>query len=57
MSTKLNEAPSLSKSFSDPLDFLIAVMNDRLAPTDIRIDAAEALLPFFHVPLNAEQDE
>lgn len=33
--------------FSNPKDFLLAVMNDPSASTDQRIDAAKALLPYF----------
>ncbi|HET7776072.1 MAG TPA: hypothetical protein VFK74_06870 [Azospira sp.] len=35
--------------FSDPRDFLLAVMNDAGASTDQRIEAAKALLPYFHI--------
>lgn len=48
---------STSGPFADPKDFLLAVMNDRRAPTDIRIEAAQALMPYFHVELGQEQDD
>jgi hypothetical protein len=40
---------SLAGPFKDPKDFLLAVMNSQAAPTDIRIEAAQALMPYFHV--------
>lgn len=43
--------------FKDPQDFLLAVMNDSLAPTDIRIEAAQALMPYFHTELGQEQGD
>ncbi len=43
-------APSLGSQFSDPRDFLLAVMNDAGASTEQRIEAAKALLPYFHGP-------
>lgn len=43
-------APSLGSQFSDPRDFLLAVMNDTGASTEQRIEAAKALLPYFHGP-------
>lgn len=33
----------------DPKDFLLAVMNSQASLTDIRVEAAKALLPYFHV--------
>ena len=38
---------NISGYFSDPKSFLLAVMNDSSAPTDHRIEAAKALLPYF----------
>lgn len=43
--------------FNDPKEFLLAVMNDLLAPTDIRIEAAQALMPYFHTELGPDQSE
>lgn len=40
-------ALSVGTSFTNPKDFLLAVMNDPNATTDQRIAAASALLPFF----------
>lgn len=34
--------------FANPLEFLLAVMNDASADAKIRVDAAKALLPFKH---------
>lgn len=33
---------------SDPLKFLVAVMNDAEADGKLRVDAAKALMPFIH---------
>lgn len=38
----------LSVTYSDPLDFLKAVMNDTGAEAKLRLDAARALMPFVH---------
>lgn len=43
--------------FHDPKDFLLSVMNDHFAPTDIRIEAAQALMPYFHTELGQEQED
>lgn len=40
--------PDLSKMYSDPLDFLKAVMNDAGEDLRYRVDAAKALMPFIH---------
>ncbi|NTV11175.1 MAG: terminase small subunit, partial [Zoogloea sp.] len=37
--------------FDDPKGFLLAVMNDPSAGAGLRIEAAKALLPYFHRPL------
>ncbi|WP_425322935.1 terminase small subunit [Escherichia coli] len=36
------------KEFDDPLEFLKAVMNDVSEETDVRKDAAKAMLPYLH---------
>lgn len=36
------------KEFDDPLEFLKAVMNDVNEETDVRKDAAKAMLPYLH---------
>lgn len=40
--------PDLSKMYSDPLDFLKAVMNDAGEDLRYRVDAAKAMMPFVH---------
>ena len=54
-----SDADHYSKAgpFKDPQDFLLAVMNDQMAPTDIRIEAAQALMPYFHTELGQEQGD
>ncbi len=39
---------NLAGAFTDPKTFLLAVMNDPAACVEHRIDAAKALLPYFH---------
>lgn len=39
---------SVGGPFTDPRDFLLAVMNDAYAAPEVRVSAATALLPFFH---------
>lgn len=39
---------SLSKLYSDPLDFLKAVMNDGGEDVKLRLDAAKAMMPYVH---------
>lgn len=41
---------NLSGNFNDPKDFLLALMNDTSASAEQRIEAAKALLPYFHAP-------
>lgn len=36
------------KKFDDPLEFLLAIMNDVTEETDVRKDAAKAMLPYVH---------
>jgi len=57
MTKQKDEQNPLARSYSDPKDFLMAVMNDQSAPADIRIEAAGALMPYFHVELSQEQNE
>ena len=40
----------LGGNFSDPKEFLLALMNDTTASPEQRIEAAKALLPYFHAP-------
>lgn len=39
---------SLSRMYSDPKDFLKAVMNDGGEDVKLRVDAAKALMPYVH---------
>jgi phage terminase small subunit len=39
---------NLSGKFEDPLEFLKSVMNDITEETDVRKDAAKAMLPYIH---------
>lgn len=39
---------SLSKMYSDPADFLKAVMNDISEDVKLRVDAAKSLMPYTH---------
>gem|GEM_PF-1511358 len=50
---------ALSRKFSDPLEFLLAVMNDESAEVAHRLEAASALMPYFHESLSdpAEEDQ
>ena len=41
-------APAVGVLYSDPRDYLMAVMNDHLTDEKLRIDAAKALMPFIH---------
>lgn len=40
--------PDLGKMFSDPKEFLKALMNDSSEDMKLRLDAAKALMPFTH---------
>ena len=42
------ELPDLTRLFSDPRDFLMALMNDAGEEMKLRVDAAKALMPFMH---------
>lgn len=55
MNTKDEQQPP--RTYSDPKDFLLAVMNDQASPIDIRIEAAAALMPYFHTELSEDLDE
>lgn len=55
MNTKDEQHPQ--RAFGDPKDFLLAVMNDQASPIDIRIEAAAALMPYFHTELSEDQGE
>jgi phage terminase small subunit len=39
---------NLAGTFEDPLEFLKSVMNDITEETDVRKDAAKAMLPYIH---------
>ena len=39
---------ALSKMYSDPKDFLSAVMNDSSEEVKLRVDSAKTLMPYFH---------
>ncbi len=42
------DLPDLSQQFSDPKDFLSALMNDIDEEMRLRVDAAKTLMPFVH---------
>lgn len=39
---------ALFETYDDPLEFLKAVMNDKAASAQMRVDAAKAMLPYKH---------
>lgn len=41
----------------DPATFIAEVMIDNMAPMDMRMDAAKALLPYVHKRLPLEKDD
>jgi phage terminase small subunit len=41
----------LTGNYSDPKDFLRAVMNDSMTDAKVRVDAAKALMPYEHTRL------
>lgn len=42
----------------DPIDVLIAIMNDGSQPAETRLEAATVLMPYFHAPLShIDQEE
>ncbi len=43
-----HDKPATSRQFIDPINFLLAVMNDPTAAAADRLDAATALMPYFH---------
>ncbi|MFS7244788.1 terminase small subunit [Rahnella inusitata] len=45
---KMPVVNTLTGDFDDPLDFLKSIMNDRSEGTDVRKDAAKAMLPYVH---------
>src|SRR5690606_11050848 len=45
--------PDLSKMYSDPMDFLMAMMNDAAEDLRIRHDAAKTLMPYRHARKDA----
>lgn len=42
------KGPIVVGQFDDPLQFLMAVMNDSTEEIDVRKDAAKAMLPYIH---------
>jgi len=46
----------LAGTYTDPKDFLLALMNDGSARPEIRLEAAKALLPYFHRPKTSPGD-
>lgn len=40
--------PDLGKMYSDPKDFLMALMNDGAEDVKLRLEAAKTLMPVFH---------
>lgn len=45
---KTIDLPDLSKMYSDPKDFLLAVMNDASEELKIRVEAAKVVMPYLH---------
>lgn len=45
---KVFDIAALSQMYSDPKDFLSAVMNDPSEEVRLRVDAAKTLMPYFH---------
>ena len=41
----------MEKEYTDPIDYLMAVMNDEGQTPEIRLEAASVLMPYFHAPL------
>lgn len=37
---------------TDPIDVLMEIMNDEQQPAELRLQAASALMPYFHETLN-----
>lgn len=48
ISAPLPEVPFVAGKYDDPLQFLMAVMNDSSEEIDVRKDAAKAMLPYIH---------
>ena len=46
--------PDLAKLYSDPRDFLSAVMNDAAEDIKLRVDAAKSLMPYMHTKLGEQ---
>jgi hypothetical protein len=45
------------KKTDDPREFLLAVMNNDAVDMSVRIEAADALMPYCHERLASEDDE
>ncbi|EHK7470164.1 hypothetical protein VQU87_003486 [Escherichia coli] len=41
----------MSEYITDPIDVLTEIMNDKQQPTEIRLQAAAVLMPYFHETL------
>lgn len=48
------EIADLAKLYSDPRDFLSAVMNDAAEDIKLRVDAAKSLMPYMHPKLGEQ---
>ena len=42
----------MSEYITDPIDVLTEIMNDKQQSTEIRLQAAAVLMPYFHETLN-----
>lgn len=41
----------------EPMDVLMGIMNDKYQPIELRLQAAVALMPYFHIPLSPIEPE
>ncbi|EIZ6919156.1 hypothetical protein MQH19_000196 [Escherichia coli] len=50
----------MDEYITDPIEVLTEIMNDKQQPTEIRLQAAAVLMPYFHETLTScyqEEDE
>ncbi|EOC9846658.1 hypothetical protein ACJD79_005299 [Escherichia coli] len=50
----------MDEYITDPIEVLTEIMNDKQQPTEIRLQAAAVLMPYFHETINPcyqEEDE
>ncbi|GDH26655.1 hypothetical protein BvCmsKKP067_03735 [Escherichia coli] len=50
----------MDEYITDPIEVLSEIMNDKQQPTEIRLQAAAVLMPYFHetlTPCYQEEDE